>query len=136
MQYIYIYIYIYIYMNEKTFICRAWESNPRPPGFKSGVLTTSPSRQPCWPQDLTDRSVASRVMDEENASNILVEIRPLRTLEFGFINRVDNVHRKGSEVQRGVQAESLRPINVVFVQCIREVKGRADQRFLQHEITC
>ena len=36
-------------LNEKN-MCREWESNPRNPGYKSGVLTTAPSRQPCWQQ--------------------------------------------------------------------------------------
>ena len=50
--------------------------------------------------------------DEENASNVLVETRPLR---------MDIIW------QNGVQAESLRPLNF-SVQYIKEVKGRVDQR--------
>ena len=52
--------------------------------------------------------------DEENASNVLVETRPLR---------MDII------LQNGVQAESLRPLNFsVFVQYCKEVKGRVDHR--------
>ena len=70
---VYVYIYIYIYMfrmknwksNDvvtsqyeiltdpfwvKKHICREWESNPRSLDYMSGVLTTAPSRQPCWKQ--------------------------------------------------------------------------------------
>ena len=34
----------------KKHICREWESNPRSLDYMSGVLTTAPSRQPCWKQ--------------------------------------------------------------------------------------
>ena len=47
--------------------------------------------------------------DEENASNLLVETTPLPSLIW----------------QNGVQAESLRPLNLwVIVQYCKEVKGR------------
>ena len=34
----------------KKHICCEWESNPRSLDYMSGVLTTAPSRQPCWKQ--------------------------------------------------------------------------------------